>query len=100
MDVYGVLGSGAMADPCWLACALRVIWCVVCAWVAVVVLVGPQGVSACALSREIARESVSLSLVLLSPCLSACVFGSAWMCTVCLAVERWLTLAGLLARFV
>ena len=38
MDVYGVLGSGAMADPCWLACALGVIWCVVCAWVAAAVL--------------------------------------------------------------
>eukprot|EP01046_Picozoa_sp_COSAG06_P073342 COSAG06_NODE_21888_length_741_cov_259.853583_1_plen_70_part_10 len=23
-DVYGVLGRGAMADPCWLACALGV----------------------------------------------------------------------------
>ena len=99
MDVYGVLGSGAMADPCWFACALGVIWCVLCAWVAVVVLVGPQAVSACGLSRESERERVSVS-VLLSPCLSACVFGSAWMCPVCLAVERWLTLAGLLARFV
>ena len=39
VDAYGVLGSGAMADPCWLACALGVIWCVVCAWVAAVVLV-------------------------------------------------------------
>ena len=39
VDVYGVLGSGAMADPCWPACALGVIWCVVCAWVAAVVLV-------------------------------------------------------------
>ena len=39
VDVYGVLGSGAMADPCWLACALGVIWCVLCAWVAAVVLV-------------------------------------------------------------
>eukprot|EP01046_Picozoa_sp_COSAG06_P053199 COSAG06_NODE_9139_length_1975_cov_187.329782_3_plen_88_part_01 len=26
VDAYGVLGSGAMADPCWLACALGVIW--------------------------------------------------------------------------
>eukprot|EP01046_Picozoa_sp_COSAG06_P130984 COSAG06_NODE_80563_length_104_cov_1902.600000_1_plen_34_part_11 len=27
-----------MADPCWLACALGVIWCVLCAWGAAVVL--------------------------------------------------------------
>ena len=39
VDAYGVLGSGAMADPCWLACALGVIWCVLYAWVAAVVLV-------------------------------------------------------------
>eukprot|EP01046_Picozoa_sp_COSAG06_P010046 COSAG06_NODE_541_length_14471_cov_35.139229_2_plen_83_part_00 len=39
VDAYGVLGSGAMADRCWLACALGVIWCVLCAWVAAVVLV-------------------------------------------------------------
>eukprot|EP01046_Picozoa_sp_COSAG06_P051561 COSAG06_NODE_8441_length_2172_cov_5.536421_2_plen_99_part_00 len=39
VDVYGVLGSGAMADPCWLACVLGVVWCVLCAWVAAVVLV-------------------------------------------------------------
>eukprot|EP01046_Picozoa_sp_COSAG06_P125202 COSAG06_NODE_73487_length_157_cov_22.775862_1_plen_42_part_01 len=39
MDAYDVLGSGAMADPCWLACALGAIWCVLCAWVAAVVLV-------------------------------------------------------------
>ena len=39
VDAYGVLGSGAMADPCWLACALGVIWCVLRAWVAAVVLV-------------------------------------------------------------
>ncbi len=39
VDAYDVLGSGAMADPCWLACALGVIWCVLCAWVAAVVLV-------------------------------------------------------------
>eukprot|EP01046_Picozoa_sp_COSAG06_P105416 COSAG06_NODE_51651_length_310_cov_3.876777_1_plen_69_part_01 len=31
VDPYDVLGSGAMADPCWLACALGVIWCVLCA---------------------------------------------------------------------
>ena len=40
VDAYDVLCSGAMADPCWLACALGVIlWCVLCAWVAAVVLV-------------------------------------------------------------
>eukprot|EP01046_Picozoa_sp_COSAG06_P125481 COSAG06_NODE_73803_length_152_cov_13.245283_1_plen_35_part_10 len=27
-----------MADPCWFACALGVIWCVLCACVAAVVL--------------------------------------------------------------
>ena len=81
------------------ACALGVIWCVLCAWVAVVVLVGAQLVSACALSRERARERVCVSVLLSLP-VSACVFGSAWMCAVCLAVERWLTLAGLLARLV
>eukprot|EP01046_Picozoa_sp_COSAG06_P119034 COSAG06_NODE_66261_length_254_cov_3.541935_1_plen_67_part_10 len=31
VDAYDVLGSGAMADPCWLACALGVRWCVLCA---------------------------------------------------------------------
>eukprot|EP01046_Picozoa_sp_COSAG06_P010045 COSAG06_NODE_541_length_14471_cov_35.139229_1_plen_85_part_00 len=41
VDVYGVLGSGAMADPCWPACALGVmiLWCVLCALLAPVVLV-------------------------------------------------------------
>ena len=39
VDAYDVLGSGAMADPCWLACPLGVIWCVLCALVATVVLV-------------------------------------------------------------
>eukprot|EP01046_Picozoa_sp_COSAG06_P105978 COSAG06_NODE_52243_length_307_cov_0.211538_1_plen_34_part_01 len=34
MDAYGVLGCGGMAVRCWLACALGVIWCVLCAWVA------------------------------------------------------------------
>eukprot|EP01046_Picozoa_sp_COSAG06_P037606 COSAG06_NODE_4263_length_4421_cov_38.991208_2_plen_68_part_00 len=38
VDVYDVLGSGAMADPCWLVCTLGVIWCVLCAWVAAVVV--------------------------------------------------------------
>jgi hypothetical protein len=99
VDAYGVLGSGAMADPCWLACALGVMGGGGCAGG------GLQGyVSGCGLSRETAtRESVSLCHCLslsLSLCLRVCVFGSAWMCTVCLAVERWLTLAGLLARLV
>eukprot|EP01046_Picozoa_sp_COSAG06_P051351 COSAG06_NODE_8357_length_2191_cov_36.212888_2_plen_81_part_00 len=65
---------------------------------------GTQLVSACGLSGETERESVSLSLSLslfsLSLCVCVCVFGSAWMRTMCLAVERWLTLAGLLARLV
>eukprot|EP01046_Picozoa_sp_COSAG06_P051352 COSAG06_NODE_8357_length_2191_cov_36.212888_3_plen_100_part_00 len=39
VGAYDELGSGAMADPCLLACALGVIWCVLCAWVAAVVLV-------------------------------------------------------------
>eukprot|EP01046_Picozoa_sp_COSAG06_P119375 COSAG06_NODE_66634_length_254_cov_0.496774_1_plen_41_part_01 len=37
MWVYalGVLGCSAVVGSCWLACALGVIWCVLCAWVAV-----------------------------------------------------------------
>eukprot|EP01046_Picozoa_sp_COSAG06_P124223 COSAG06_NODE_72294_length_173_cov_5.743243_1_plen_38_part_10 len=38
---------------------------------------------------------MSVSVLSLCLCLRVCVFGSAWMRTVCLAVERWLTLAGL-----
>eukprot|EP01046_Picozoa_sp_COSAG06_P074888 COSAG06_NODE_23128_length_701_cov_116.255814_1_plen_159_part_01 len=60
---------------------------------------GPQyRVSACCgLSRETERdtERVSLFLVLalfslFSLCVCVCVFGSAWMRSACLAVERWL----------
>eukprot|EP01046_Picozoa_sp_COSAG06_P120562 COSAG06_NODE_67949_length_246_cov_31.408163_2_plen_58_part_01 len=50
--------------------------------------------------EERACLSVCLSLFSLALCVCVCVFGSAWMRTMCLAVERWLTLAGLLARLV
>eukprot|EP01046_Picozoa_sp_COSAG06_P088281 COSAG06_NODE_34708_length_469_cov_1.773585_1_plen_85_part_10 len=76
MDAYGVLGSGAMADPCWLACALGVIWCVLCAWVAAVVLV--VGLRACECLRPVKRDRerrtcLSVSCSVLSLAMSACV---------------------------
>eukprot|EP01046_Picozoa_sp_COSAG06_P110111 COSAG06_NODE_56621_length_283_cov_14.635870_2_plen_59_part_01 len=48
--------------------------------------------------EERVSVSVSVSVLSLSVCLRVCAFGSAWMRTMCLAVERWLTLPGLLAR--
>eukprot|EP01046_Picozoa_sp_COSAG06_P106322 COSAG06_NODE_52593_length_304_cov_49.609756_2_plen_58_part_01 len=56
--------------------------------------------AACQERQREERVSVSVSVSVLSLCVCVCVFGSAWMCTMCLAVERWLTLAGLLARLV
>eukprot|EP01046_Picozoa_sp_COSAG06_P124087 COSAG06_NODE_72128_length_175_cov_15.697368_1_plen_53_part_01 len=51
--------------------------------------------AACQERQRAKSVSLSLSSFSFSLCVCVCVFGSAWMRTVCLAVERWLTLAGL-----
>ena len=118
VDPYDVLGSGAMADPCWLACALGVIWCVVCAWVAVVVLVGA---SVCECLRLVTRERERACLCLCAsfslfvcvcvwicvdvygvlgsgamadPCWLACALGMIW-CVLCAWVAAVVLAVGL-----